>query len=214
MSDLMLDVDQAGELKAAFRRGNWSNAEIKLFCQGDTSTKVREVVVGNATIVELPLLQYVGSITYGPTAFPFIASEHFVCGTGPDAAVKISYLSDNFRAWFLNKTEEQKDETVLRYAKLRKSSVDAPIITELGGEVEAEISLCEVFSLMERQKHGEDGPLLTNGWWNIFYIKDINGVLRAVRVFWSAGGWYVRAYSIEYPDTWLDGSRVFSRNSC
>ena len=29
MSDLMLDVDQAGELKAAFRRGDWTKTEIK-----------------------------------------------------------------------------------------------------------------------------------------------------------------------------------------
>ena len=29
MSDLMLDVDQAGELKAAFRRGDWTKTEVK-----------------------------------------------------------------------------------------------------------------------------------------------------------------------------------------
>lgn len=36
MSDLMLDVDQAGELKAAFRRGDWTNAEIKRLCEGNS----------------------------------------------------------------------------------------------------------------------------------------------------------------------------------
>jgi len=51
MSDLMLDVDQAGELKAAFRRGDWTNAEIKGLCEGDILKRVRDVVRGFAEIV-------------------------------------------------------------------------------------------------------------------------------------------------------------------
>lgn len=50
MSDLMLDVDQAGELKAAFRRGGYNNAEIKLLSEGDTLAKVRNVLRGLAEI--------------------------------------------------------------------------------------------------------------------------------------------------------------------
>ncbi len=50
MSDLMLDVDQAGELKAAFRRGNWTNAEIKRLSEGDVLTSVRRVLLGHAEI--------------------------------------------------------------------------------------------------------------------------------------------------------------------
>ena len=51
MSDLMLDVDQAGELKAAFRRGDWTNAEIKRLCEGDVLSQVRLVIQGSAAIV-------------------------------------------------------------------------------------------------------------------------------------------------------------------
>jgi hypothetical protein len=51
MSELKLDVGQAGELKAAFRRGDWSNDEIKKLCEGNTLTKVRDVVRGYAEIV-------------------------------------------------------------------------------------------------------------------------------------------------------------------
>lgn len=50
MSNLMLDVDQAGELKAAFRRGNWTNAEIKQLCEGETLAQVRKVLLGHAVI--------------------------------------------------------------------------------------------------------------------------------------------------------------------
>jgi hypothetical protein len=53
MSDLMLDVDQAGELKAAFRRGNWTNAEVKRLSEGDLLAKVRNVVRGFSAITPI-----------------------------------------------------------------------------------------------------------------------------------------------------------------
>ncbi len=52
MSDLMLDVDQAGELKAAFRReGPWTNAQIKMLTERKgLLRKFHEVLLGNAEI--------------------------------------------------------------------------------------------------------------------------------------------------------------------
>lgn len=47
----MLDVDQAGELKAAFRRGNWTNAEIKKACEGDFLARTLAVIRCHAEIV-------------------------------------------------------------------------------------------------------------------------------------------------------------------
>ena len=63
---------------------------------------------------------------------------------------------------------------------------------------------------MERQSNGD---LLTNGYANIFYVRDVNGELRAVFVGWGGVGWSVRAYSVGDPDAWRGGDRVFSRNS-
>jgi hypothetical protein len=37
--------------------------------------------------------------------------------------------------------------------------------------------------------------------------------LRAVNVNWNGHGWNVKAYSVENPNEWNDGNRVFSRNS-
>ncbi|MCH7492873.1 hypothetical protein IID19_04805 [Patescibacteria group bacterium] len=54
MSDLMLDVDQARELKAAFRRGDWTNALIKRACEGDSLAQFKLVVEGSAEIVHKP----------------------------------------------------------------------------------------------------------------------------------------------------------------
>jgi hypothetical protein len=50
MSDLMLDVDQAGELKAAFRRANYTNAEIKKLSEGNILAQVRNVLKGVSII--------------------------------------------------------------------------------------------------------------------------------------------------------------------
>ncbi|HRH26412.1 MAG TPA: hypothetical protein PLF31_03010 [Candidatus Paceibacterota bacterium] len=52
MSDLTLDVGQACEVKEAFRRGKWSNADVKRFSQSDPDRMrlFREVMLGRAVI--------------------------------------------------------------------------------------------------------------------------------------------------------------------
>lgn len=146
----------------------------------------------------------------------FVAKDRFVFNTKHNAQVKISAVWGNFTNWFLSgkgKTEDPISEQTLRYHKLRQSSVDGPIITELGDEDKALTTLSEMFFLMEKQKNGEDGVLLNNGYGNIFYIKDQNGVLRTVDVRWCDDGWDVDANSVEDPSRWYDGYQVFSRNS-
>jgi hypothetical protein len=162
------------------------------------------------------ILELVSIVVVSATTSKFVAKEKFVINTKRNAPVKISYLGDNFTDWFLSgsgKTEDPESEQTLRYHKLRKASVDGPIITELGGEAKAETTLSEMFSLMEKQKNGESGTLLNNGWANIFYIRDSAGVLRAVYVHWDGGGWRVRAYALGDPFRWLVGRQTFSRNS-
>ncbi len=176
---------------------------------------------GNVTQVAQPkptpsILELVSTVVVPATTVNLVAKEKFVRDTGRKAKVKISYLGDNFTEWFLSgsgKTENPISEQTLRYHKLRQSSVDGPIIAELGGVEKSETTLSEMFALMEKQGKGEDGVLLNNGYANIFYIKDQNGVLRAVLVFWRDDGWCVFAYSVGYPRRWDDGYQVFSRNS-
>jgi len=127
--------------------------------------------------------------------------------------VKISFVSDYFKDCFYGKTEEAFGGSTLNYGKLSRSSVDGPIIAALGGEAKAETAITEVYALMEAQKNGENGPLLTNGYANIFYVRDAKGVLRTVDVVWGDVGWYVYARDVTNPDTWYDDRQVFSRNS-
>ncbi|MDE1988216.1 MAG: hypothetical protein KGJ58_03535 [Patescibacteria group bacterium] len=196
--------------------GSQWEEELKRFLRKESCWSNGEVAQAPAPKPRTDLLELVSTIVIPATTGKLVAKERFVINTKRNAPVKISYLGDNFTAWFLNgdgKIEDPISEQTLRYAKLRKASVDSPIIEELGGEAKAETTLSEMFSLMEKQKHGEEGVLLNNGWANLFYIKDVAGVLRAVRVLWCGGGWFVRARSVEDPSRWGDGSQVFSRNS-
>jgi len=58
-TDLMLDVDQAGELKAAFRRtrgsdgSEWTNERIKKLSEGSILGQVLDVINGQSTIMQI-----------------------------------------------------------------------------------------------------------------------------------------------------------------
>jgi hypothetical protein len=54
MSDLMLDVSQAVELKMAFRRAGYTNAQIKQLSEGDILAQVRDVLKGVSAINSIP----------------------------------------------------------------------------------------------------------------------------------------------------------------
>lgn len=172
-----------------------------------------EILLAKAASKPRLLLEMVGTTTIAATTKKFVAREKFVVNTAEGAPVKISGVESNFEAWFLDKVEEHFAEIVLRYGKLRRWSRDIQIISELGGEEKAETTLAAVYALMELQKDGKKGALLTNGYANIFYVRDVNGILCAVGVRWRGGGWHVGAYSVGDPDEWFDGSRVFARNS-
>jgi hypothetical protein len=168
---------------------------------------------GTAEIVVKKILDMIGIVKTSATSERFVAKDMFKLKK--DRGI-CSYLDDNFESWFLageGKVENAIPEGELRYGKLTKVSVDDPIIEELGGETKAETALTEMFDLMSKQPKGEEGTLLTNGYANIFYVRDLSGVLRAVFVLWNDDGWHVDAYSVEGLHAWSDGRRVFSRNS-
>lgn len=160
-----------------------------------------------------PLLEPVGTVDI-PAIDQFVASQKFVVDTGRKARVKIAWVGSNIQEWLFDKAEAPAPKVMLGYAKLTRSALDDEIRKEIGAERE-ETTLAAIYTLMERQKNGESGVLLTNGYANIFYVRDANGVLRAVFVLWNArgGGWDVRAGSVALPCRWFVGRQVFSRNS-
>lgn len=149
----------------------------------------------------LTFLEIVGTITVPATTVPFVAKDKFISRqNGGDF-----YLGDDFKKWFLGKTEEPQEETVLRVSRLTRRSLDAPIRKELG-QLE-KIELSHFFAgLADKQSRGDF-------MWMFAYIVDVNGDMCAVSARWDGDGWGVDAYSVEDPREWLDDDHVLSRNS-
>lgn len=73
----------------------------------------------------------------------------------------------------------------------------------------------DITSFIDRQKNGEDGVLLTNGWANIFYLIGVNDEVFAVSVRWSSVNrqWFVRAWHLDGHGRWDGDDQVLSRDS-
>lgn len=146
-----------------------------------------------------------------PAQPTFIAKDHFVVDTSEKAPVKIWAFGDNFKSWFLGATEKPTKEARIVVHKLLKDSRDPAILEDLGDK--AKTTLSQFYAALKAQASGESGPLLVNGYANIFYIEDVNGSVRAVDAYWLAGngGWDVFARGVVGPDSWGAGSQVVSR---
>lgn len=205
-------VGAMNQLADALDNAGFTSDDVTRLKQFNNLEGIKDLIYGRAELVMPKILEFVNTVKVCARRERFVARDYFVVDMSAKSRVKICYLGDNFVKWFFGKTEEPVPGS-LRYQRLRKSSVDGPIISELGGKERAETTLAEMFSLMEMQADGKDGALLTNGYANIFYIRDTTGVLRAANCRWFGDGWDVHAYSVEGPGAWRDGIRVFSRNS-
>jgi len=158
-----------------------------------------------STVVTPVLSNAISSCIIWTTIGKFIAKDKFVVNTKKNAEVKISCVGNKFINWFLEKTEEPFSGSTVWGRKLKKDSVDGPILAELGGQEKAETTLFELFATMKRH-----GQLFNDGRGNIFYIRDITGILRAVVLNWNGGGWRVGACSVDDLDGWFTDDCVFS----
>lgn len=169
---------------------------------------VKRFLDGELAIAEAQsLLEPVGTVPMAGVS-RFVAADHFRVDIAPEAAVKIAYLGDNFQAVFLGQVEENVERATLRIHRLAQDTLDAPILVALG--TKAATSLTQIWELLTRQPSGESGSLLTNGFANIFYVRNAAGVLWAVGAGWGGGGWGVDARSVGGPRRWGAGGQVFS----
>jgi hypothetical protein len=138
--------------------------------------------------------------------------ERFVASERKEAA-NIGYMWPDFQAHFADMVEENVPVATIVGSRLEKNSRDAPILAKLGSK--AKIKLAHFYTLLQKQAHGEDGILLTNGYANVAYIEDGKGVLWAVRASWHSRCryWGVHAYSVEDPGPWRGGRQVLSCDS-
>lgn len=216
MSELMLDVGQANEIKMAFRReGPWTNEEIKMMCERKGFlTQVRQALLGQAEINVVPLIpakprsifqhqldldkhDFPGMAAFAVDAFYKVNMED------ESAKVKFSFLGPNFKNWFGGMKVKATKPSKLTLDKLISSAYDKETISEIG-EKYCDLSLGELRWLFE------SGLLRKNGWYAC-YAKDKNGVRRAVLWLWGGGGWRVHAREVPRPDRWGGGDGFVSR---
>lgn len=168
-----------------------------------------EAVENRVPETENKLLQFVTSVAVSTTQ-RFVAADHFKHGEVVDG-VKL-YLGDNFRTHFFTKVEENVQGGDIRVHKLLRASRDLNIRAEIGEERE-ETQLAHLWGLLKLQASGEEGALLTNGYANIFYIRDNKDVLWSVNARWYSDDreWGLGADSVARPDEWHADSFVCSR---
>ena len=158
-----------------------------------------EIIVSESS--KLTELSFHEETTVGPLTKRFVPNEFFTAQQGLYLWNDMQRVLKNAQAVDPVKTEATK----LRSFDLTKNAYDKKIKAELSGNCEVE--LWQIAELIEAQKNGEDGSLLTNGYANIFYVADF-----AVGVHWGADDreWNVAGWRL-VGGRWRAGSRVFSR---
>lgn len=140
----------------------------------------------------------------------FVVKDNFKVGLNEEAQVEISHLGVNFKKWFLEKEEEPNPNPngTIYGCLLRKNSADNSILSELGGEEKAQVTLAEIFALMKNRNRNKN--LVGDGLANIFYAPDVKGITRAIDVFTHDNKtWQVAAFPTKGSDKWSADTKVF-----
>jgi hypothetical protein len=152
------------------------------------------------------LLQGNGVTDLPEMTVPFIPKT---CFSAKNREIRFSAIWEEFRKRFFDVIDETPPAVSLRKYKLRKNSPDGPIIEALGGESQVATNIASVYAMVKRQPHGQPGALQVNGYANIFYVKDKDDALCAVRVGWDGEGWIIDAIPVRDPLAWNGQHQVF-----
>lgn len=195
--ELMLDVDQAGELKAAFRRtrgsdgSEWTNERIKKLSEGSILGQILDVINGRSTImqIEKKVSEVKSSlliVDYGvaPSLVDLKIKSH------PERKDIVKYDFSKIERVLTLKPGENR---ISGYANLKRLNATGKI-------------LLDVRILEELLKHPELIPEewkkgLTYFWGTIF--RDSDGSLYVAYLRWAGCDWYWRYYWLGLD--WVDG---------
>ncbi len=134
------------------------------------------------------------------------------------------WFGGNFRRLLLGKKLKGVPARSIAIHNLKEYSTNQQIKNELGEQ--AVTSFAYALNLVEKQRKGENGPLLTNGYANLMVVEveeetKENGQKVIKKTFWvvnfswnsSDRYWDVAAGPIGDPDRWNGGSQVISCDS-
>lgn len=166
----------------------------------DAITLFAEAVKTRVKVEVKKLLRFREEFSVGPLKKRFVPDEFFKTRKG-------LYLWNDMQRVLKNASPvESAGAGKLCSFDLTRNAYDRNIKAELPERHEVE--LWQIAELIEAQKNGEEGRLLTNGYANIFYVAGC-----AVRVDWPSAyrEWRVNGWGLGglY---WRAGRRVFSCN--
>ncbi len=159
-----------------------------------------DAVMNRAEVEIKKLLKFIRAVSL-PAIPKFVAAEKFREGETIDG-IRVAWLGSNFRTNFLKKVEKPVPALETREHELAIRSRDPAIITELGGENQVETTLGQFWEFLK----SADQTLV-----HVRHIRDVNGVLWAVRGRWDGVGLSVEARSLDSPRDWDAGRRFLSR---
>ncbi len=142
----------------------------------------------------------------------FVAEDFFILNRSLQRGVRICNMKGRFQRCLLEIVEPPEPKHSIYYRPLNFDNSDQAIIKRLGGAEKASITLFDLSHVMRLHRLGEshlncDGQSRLG---NIFFIRDINGVLRRVEIRWIKNkGWEIFADEICCPDGGRDGFFVF-----
>jgi hypothetical protein len=180
MSDLMLDVGQANELKLAFRKANYTNDDIKRLCEGNVLADVRNVLLGHA---EVKLVEHVIDLD----ADPFVPNNWKVEKHQQGGSFKWDPAQVQFHL-----SPNQQNGKVIEGNKLRK---------ELEGKSVFNANLLDYLLahpnlIPEEWKQDEQGRTRYIFFWGTIY-RYSDGNLCVRYLYWHVGRW-------QWGCSWLD----------
>lgn len=162
-------------------------------------------------VKDVPLLSDVVATFNVSANEEFIVADKINVNIGKNADVKISHINKNFQNWFGKKIENKFPGSVVYGRDVNTNLIGDSILVELGGEEKATTIVTEMYAMMAAQPNGESGNLKNDGSANGFYIPDVDGILRVVRLSWVGYGWNIKASSIQETLSFCLDGRVFSR---
>jgi len=163
------------------------------------------MLMPDETEIRTRLLEPLEFLVIPATKTPVVIGDFFKRNSG----VKLASVFGEFKSRFFEKREKAAEEVTYRKYRLMAVSEDGPIIAELGGASKVEGTVTAALWLLQRQGSGGPGFLQTNGYANIFYVRDEKGVLCAVRVGWAEDGWVLDAIPVQDPLAWNGNHVVF-----
>ena len=167
---------------------------------------VTDKVISMVGEVSASRLRYVNSV-------PMSASEDVVLTEQLlREKYNVGWRGDNFARLFLGKTLKGAPAGMVAVNQLKEYSTNQQLKDELGNE--AVTPFASMLSLVEKQRNGETGSLLVNGWANLVLVE-VEGELWVVLVYWYfyCRCWGVGAYPLENPRRWRDGYQILSCDS-